>query len=88
MRLGFEGDVVREVAWVRWSVVGFSPEGEEAIESLSGGKTGSGCSLEVPLWVSESSLRLGGSWGRELSWRQAGSEVRRLALGGSLQDWC
>lgn len=50
MRLGVEGDEVREVAWVRWSVC-FSPEGEEAIESLSGGVTGSGYSLKVPLWV-------------------------------------
>lgn len=29
--------------------------------------TGSGCNLEMPLWVSESSLRLGGRWaGTEL----------------------
>lgn len=86
-RLGVEGEEARELGWVRWSVVGFSPEGEEAIENLSGRVTGSGFSLEMPLWVSESSLRLGGRWW-ERSWRLAPSEVRRLALGGLLQEWC
>lgn len=84
-RLGVEGEEARELGWVRWSVVGFSPEGEEAIENLSGRVTGSGFSLEMPLWVSESSLRLGGRWvGTELETGPVRSEAActgRVAAG-------